>query len=144
MLTANARYDALGSLAIGVPFLIVAVFVGIEVKALLVGQCAEPALQKEARRSLMVREAIVEVLNLITLQKGADVLAVVNTRMTESLSATVLVEAISRCERALRAAFPPSALAALRARHGERNAWAPLPPSVCAPAYSTRVSTWRK
>lgn len=98
--------DALGSLAIGVLLLIVAVFVGIEVKALLVGQCAEPALQKEVRRCLMAREQIAGVLNLIALQNGADVSVAVNARTTESVSATALVEAISRCQRALRAAFP--------------------------------------
>ena len=55
MLTGNPLYDSLGSLAIGVLLLIVAVFVGIEVKALLVGQSADPALQEEIRRFLMAR-----------------------------------------------------------------------------------------
>ena len=45
-------------------------------------------------------------LNLITLQNGADVVVAVKARMTERVSAPALVAAINRCERALRAAFP--------------------------------------
>jgi len=45
------------------------------------------------------------VLNLITLQNGADVVAAVKARMSERVSAPALVEAIHRCGRALRAAF---------------------------------------
>ncbi len=106
ILTGNSFYDSLGSLAIGVLLLIVAVFVGIEVKALLVGQSAEPALQEAVRRFLMEREEITEVLNLITLQNGVDVVVAVKARMTESTSVPALVDAINRCERALRVAFP--------------------------------------
>jgi cation diffusion facilitator family transporter len=106
MLTGNPVYDSVGSLAIGVLLLIVALFVGIEVQALLVGQSADPALQEEISRFLMAREEIAEVLNLITLQNGADVVVAVKARMTERESAPALVAAINRCERALRAAFP--------------------------------------
>ncbi|MCR4297424.1 MAG: cation diffusion facilitator family transporter [Gallionella sp.] len=106
MLTGNPVYDALGSLAIGVLLLVVAILVGIEVKALLVGQSADPALQEEIGRFLMAREEITEVLNLITLQNGADVVVAVKARMTGIDSAPALVAAINRCERALRAAFP--------------------------------------
>ncbi|MGP1679441.1 MAG: cation diffusion facilitator family transporter [Burkholderiales bacterium] len=106
MLTGNPLYDSLGSLAIGVLLLIVALFVGIEVKALLVGQSADPALQEDIRRFLTAREEIAGVLNLITLQNGADVVVAVKARMTERVSAPALVAAINRCERALRAAFP--------------------------------------
>ena len=106
MLTGNPFYDALGSLAIGLLLLIVAVFVGIEVKALLVGQSADPVLQEEIRRFLLAREEIAEVLNLITLQNGADVVIAVKARMTENVSAPAMIAAINRCERALRTAFP--------------------------------------
>ena len=106
MLTGNPLYDALGSLAIGVLLLTVAVLVGIEVKALLVGQSADPALQEDIHRFLTTREEVAEVLNLITLQNGADVVVAVKARMTERVSAPALVAAINRCERALRAAFP--------------------------------------
>ena len=106
MVTGNPLYDALGSLAIGVLLLVVAVCVGIEVKALLVGQSAEPGLRRDIRRFLDGREEIAEVLNLITMQLGADVVIAVKARMREGGSAPALIAAINGCERALRSAFP--------------------------------------
>jgi len=106
MLTGNPLYDALGSLAIGVLLLITAVFVGNEVKGLLVGQSAEPVLQEEIHRFLVDREEISDVLNLITLQYGADVVIALKARMTENVSAPEMIKAVNRCESALRKAFP--------------------------------------
>ena len=106
MLTGNPIFDAIGSLAIGVLLLVVAAFVGFEVKALLVGQSADPALSNEIYRFLMEREEIAEVFNLITLQNGDDVVVAVKARMTETVSASALIDSLNRCERALRVAFP--------------------------------------
>jgi cation diffusion facilitator family transporter len=106
MLTGNPIYDAIGSLAIGVLLLVVAAFVGVEVIALLVGQSADPAMRKAIHRFLLEREEIAEIFNLITLQNGDDVVVAVKARMTETGSAPALIEAINRCERALRVAFP--------------------------------------
>ncbi len=52
-----------------------------------------------------IYEGIHEVLNLITLQHGTDVVLAVKARMTENVSAIAMVEAINSCERALRATF---------------------------------------
>ena len=106
MATGNPLYDALGSIAIGALLLIVAVGVGVETKALLVGQSAAPALRREIGHFLSGRAEIAEVLNLITLQQGADVVIAVKARMAENVAAPALIAAINDCERALRAAFP--------------------------------------
>ena len=63
-------------------------------------------MQDDIHRFLTAREEVDEVLNLITLQNGADVVVAVKARMAERISAPALVDAINRCERALRAAFP--------------------------------------
>lgn len=52
------------------------------------------------------RAEVSEVLNLITLQQGADVVIAVKARMAERVAAPALGAAINDCERALRAAFP--------------------------------------
>lgn len=106
MATGNPAYDAWGSIAIGVLLLIVAVGVGVETKALLVGQSAEPALQREVASFLVGRAEVAEVLNLIALQHGAYVVIAVKARMAERDSAPRMIDAINACERALRAAFP--------------------------------------
>jgi len=106
MLTGNPAYDALGSLAIGVLLLGVAIFVGIEVKALLVGQSTDRATREAMLHFLNARCEVAEVLHLITLQNGADVVVAVKARMADMPSALALVDAINRCERALRAEFP--------------------------------------
>jgi cation diffusion facilitator family transporter len=106
MLTGNVAYDAFGSIAIGVLLVIVAIFIGVEVKALLVGQSADPAVQKEIMSFLKDRKEIDEVLNLITIQHGDDVVVALKARMAEKVSVPALIEAINQCERALRVAFP--------------------------------------
>jgi len=63
-------------------------------------------MQGEIWRFLIVREEIAEVLNLITLQNGADVVVAVKARMTENDSVPAPIAAINRCEHALRVAFP--------------------------------------
>jgi len=42
MLTGNPVWDALGSISIGALLIVVAIGIGIEIKALLIGQNAEP------------------------------------------------------------------------------------------------------
>jgi len=106
MVTGDPLYDALGSLAIGVLLLVVAVFIGVEVKALLIGQSADPAFQRDLRRFLVERREVAKILNLIALQHGDDVVVAVKAKMTETVSAPALIDDINRCESALRAAFP--------------------------------------
>ena len=106
MASGNPFYDAVGSIVIGGLLLIVAVGVGVETKALLVGQSAAPALQREIAGFLSGRAEVAEVVNLITLQQGADVVVAIKARMSERCAAPALIAAINECERALRAAFP--------------------------------------
>ena len=72
-------------------------------------------MQEEGRRFLIDRKEISEVLNLITMQYGADVIVAVKARMTENVSAPSMIKAINRCERAARG-VSASALSILRAR----------------------------
>ena len=124
MVTGNPVFDAIGSLAIGVLLLGVAVFVGIEVKALLVGQSTEPAQRDAMLRFLNARDEVAEVLNLITLQNGTDVVVAIKVRMG-SVGAGRLGRlkmnqkwfTISPfCQNYLRPSLPNQALTRLRSR----------------------------
>jgi cation diffusion facilitator family transporter len=106
MATGNPVYDALGTLAIGVLLIVVAVFLAIEVKALLVGQSVDPAARDAIRTFFAARPEIAQVYHLITLQLGPDVMVAVKARMNRELSAGELVHAINTAERDLKARFP--------------------------------------
>jgi len=105
MLTGNLLFDALGTIAIGVLLLVVAVMVAIEVKALLIGQGVEPRRRAELLTFLKSRPEVAEVLNLITLQMGPDVMVSVKARMTPTADNRSLIEAINAVERAMKARF---------------------------------------
>ena len=105
--TGNPFYDALGSIAIGVLLIIVAVLVGTEVKALLVGQGVEPWVKKNMLDWLNQRSEIDKVFNVVTLRMGNDVLVAVKASVIESEnSAALMVERINTVEAAFKASFP--------------------------------------
>ena len=106
MLTGNPMWDALGSICIGVLLVLVAVLVGVEVKALLVGQSAEPQVLARLREHLEAQPQVAQVYNLITQQLGSEIMVAVKARLQPLGSDVSLIEAINTVERGLRAAFP--------------------------------------
>jgi cation diffusion facilitator family transporter len=105
-LTGNQTFDAAGSIAIGVLLIVVAFGLGYEIKGLLIGQSAAPELRHAIQAALAGRPEIELILDLITLQQGNDVMVAVGARMAEVATPRELIEAIDRCETALRQAFP--------------------------------------
>jgi cation diffusion facilitator family transporter len=106
MLTGEPMWDAVGSICIGVLLILVAILVGIEVKALLVGQSAEPQVLAAMRTHLEAQPQVAQVCSLITQQLGSEIMVAVKARMRPLGSDVALVEAINTVERSLRAAFP--------------------------------------
>lgn len=106
IMTGNPVYDAMGSMAIGVLLIVVAIVVGAEVKALLVGQGVEP-LVKQAMEDFLRQQPQVDVVyNLVTLQMGDDVMVAVKARMVPQGTDIALIETINRVEAMMRKAFP--------------------------------------
>ncbi len=106
IITGNLMFDALGSIAIGVVLLLVAIGVGIEVKALLIGQSAEPVVQQAIRDFVNAHDEVISVFNLITLQMGDRLMVSIKARMREDENAKLLLDDINRVEEAIRARFP--------------------------------------
>jgi cation diffusion facilitator family transporter len=104
--TGNPLYDAIGTLAIGALLIVVAVFVAIEVKALLIGQSVDPRVREEIREFIETRPEVERLFNLITLQLGPDVMVSIKAKMRASGTATDLIEAINAVEHDLRQRFP--------------------------------------
>ena len=106
MLTGNLMFDAMGTIAIGVLLVVVAVALAVEVKALLIGQGVEPRRRAELQAFLTNRPEVAQVLNLITLQMGADVMVSVKAKMEPCAGDRALIEAINTVERAMKMQFP--------------------------------------
>jgi cation diffusion facilitator family transporter len=104
--TGNPIWDAIGTIGIGVLLIVVAVFVAIEIKAMLIGQSMDPLRERELRDYLAARPEIVRVLNVITIQLGNDAMVSVQAQMREAGDAIAMVQAINEVERGMKASFP--------------------------------------
>ncbi|BDU17300.1 cation diffusion facilitator family transporter [Lysobacter auxotrophicus] len=104
--TGNPLWDAIGTIAIGALLIVVAVFVAIEVKAMLIGQSVDPARQKQMREFLESRPEVQRVISLITLQLGNEVMVSVHAQMRELRDVESLVDQINVVERAMKQSFP--------------------------------------
>ncbi|MDT0972750.1 cation transporter, partial [Staphylococcus pseudintermedius] len=65
VVTGNPIWDAVGTVCIGALLIIVAVFVAIEVKAMLIGQSVDPLRQQQIREFLDARPEVARVISLI-------------------------------------------------------------------------------
>jgi cation diffusion facilitator family transporter len=106
ILTANPVFDALGTIAIGVVLVLVALAVGIEVKSLLIGESADPETVAALRVFLAAQPEIEKVYSLITLQLGLQLMVSVKARMKDMDTAVRMIEDINRVEAALKKEFP--------------------------------------
>jgi cation diffusion facilitator family transporter len=107
VVTQNPVWDAIGTVLIGVLLIVVAVFVAVEVKAMLIGQSADPGIAEDMQRYLRERPEIARVFNLITLQLGNDVLVSVKLEMAAGAgTASELLSAINVVEAAFRQRYP--------------------------------------
>jgi cation diffusion facilitator family transporter len=104
--TADARYDALGSIAVGGLLILVAVLLALEIKGLIVGQSAEPYVENAIRELLAKRPEVAEIYNLLTIQLGNEIMVAVKARMSERQDPVRMIADINRVEVALHAAFP--------------------------------------
>jgi len=105
-LTGNPMWDALGSVAIGVLLVLVAVLVGKEISSLLVGQSVDPQVEHALRAHLDAQPEVQRVFNLITQQLGPHVMLAVKAQIAPQGSERAMVDAINRIERSLRGSFP--------------------------------------
>ncbi len=106
MITGNSVYDAMGSISIGVLLVIIAVFIGIEVQALLIGQGVEPYQKKQMITFFEKQNSIDRVFNILTLQLGKDVMVAVKVKMIKMEAAELLISKINKCEIEFKKMFP--------------------------------------
>ncbi len=105
-LTGDTRWDAAGSIAIGVVLIVVAVFIALRIKGLLVGRSAEPELERKLDQMIAEDDAIETLLNTITMQFGPQVMLAAKIRMKPGLSIDTAVDCINRLERRIKERYP--------------------------------------
>jgi len=106
MVTGNPLFDAIGSIGIGVLLIVISIFLAIKIKGLLIGQSSDPEVQNEITNFLESQAEISKVLNLITLQLGAQIMVAVKVKMAKVDTIDQLIANINRCETALKLQNP--------------------------------------
>jgi len=108
VVTGNPLWDALGTLAIGIVLMVIAIAVMIEVKGLIVGESAAPQLRAEIEAFVAAQPEVEQVLNVITLAWGDKVVIAVKARMRDMETQTGLqmVDAINAVEARMQERFP--------------------------------------
>ena len=105
--TGDPRWDAIGTLAIGVVLIGVAVFLAIEVKSLLVGEAADPSITRAVEALAVEDPKITRVLRLITVQQGpGEVMVAMKLGFMSGMTFEEVSATINSFEDRLRARCP--------------------------------------
>ena len=109
--TGNPRFDALGSVAIGVLLVGIASLLAIEMKSLLIGESAGPETESLIRSETLRHPAVRRLIQLRTQHIGPDdVLVGAKVEFDSQLSFRDLSAVINELEASIREAVPYSAL----------------------------------
>jgi cation diffusion facilitator family transporter len=109
--TGDPRWDAAGSIAIGLLLVVIAIVLAVEMKGLLIGEGASAADEEKITSSLGGSRSVRRLIHLKTQHLGPDELLVAaKLEFEPGLSVEELTAAINDAERDLRAAVPTARL----------------------------------
>jgi cation diffusion facilitator family transporter len=107
VVTDNPRFDALGSVAIGLLLVAIAVVLAWEMKGLLIGESATPEMEQQIARAIASSEGVVRLIHMRTEHLGPDELLVgAKIEFAPELSAPQLAAAIDAAEARVRQIVP--------------------------------------
>lgn len=107
VITGNGRFDALGAMAVGTLLVVIAIFLAIEMTAMLVGEAAIPEEVDAIRAALEKAEGVNGVIHLRTLHVGPDELLVgAKIAIDRSDTGAEIAAAIDAAEISIRTAVP--------------------------------------
>jgi cation diffusion facilitator family transporter len=110
-ITGNARWDAVGSLAIGTLLVVISGLLAVELKGLLIGESATAESQQTILNAMTRSTSVVRLIHLRTEHLGPDELLVgAKLEFDRTLSIDQLAAAIDEVERNVRAAVPEARL----------------------------------
>jgi len=97
--TGDPTFDALGTLCIGAVLVGVAVFLATEVKSLLLGESADPALLEVIHQCAAEDSRILKVLRTLTVQQGpGEIVVALKLQYQPDLTTQTIVESINKFE----------------------------------------------
>ena len=106
-LTGNPRFDALGSITIGVLLGVIAMTLAAEMKSFLIGEAAAPEHEARIRRAIEGTAGVQRLAHLRTEHVGPDQLLVVGKILVDgAVESAATAELIDRVEAAVRADLP--------------------------------------
>jgi cation diffusion facilitator family transporter len=107
LLTGDARFDALGSIAIGLLLGAIAIVLAVEMKSLLIGESASPIQQRAIVRAIEERPEVRRLIHLRTQHLGPEqVLVCAKVELDSGLTLPEVVEAINAIEAGVRESVP--------------------------------------
>jgi divalent metal cation (Fe/Co/Zn/Cd) transporter len=105
--TGEARWDAAGSLGIGILLVVIAILLATEMKSLLIGESAAPTDEQAIRGAVEGTPAVRRLIHMRTQHLGPDELLVAaKLEFDANLSVAELADAVNDTETRLRAAVP--------------------------------------
>jgi len=105
--TGEARWDAAGSLGIGILLVVIAILLATEMKSLLIGESAAPTDEQAIRGAIEGTPAVRRLIHMRTQHLGPDELLVAaKLEFDGKLSFAELADAVNDAETRLRAAVP--------------------------------------
>jgi cation diffusion facilitator family transporter len=105
--TGDGRWDGIGSLAIGLVLVGVATFLAREIKSLILGEAADPAIEQHLAAVAEADPNVERVIRVLTIQQGpGEIVVAAKLAFKAGLETTQLVEVINEFERQLKARAP--------------------------------------
>lgn len=105
--THNGLWDGLGSIAVGLVLIAVAFFLAQETKSLLLGESADPAVEREVKAALAEDPRLISLLRLVSIQQGpGEVVLAMKVKPRSGLSGDELIDTINELETRVRARCP--------------------------------------
>ena len=105
--TGDGHYDGIGSFAIGIVLIAVAIFLSTEVKSLLIGESADPVINDLVQQQVDKNPDILKLINCITIQQGpGEVLICMKIKCNHEINALQISKLINKFEHDIRTAAP--------------------------------------
>ncbi|MCS5637336.1 MAG: cation diffusion facilitator family transporter [Myxococcota bacterium] len=109
--TGDPRFDALGSVAIGVLLVIIAALLSVEMKSLLIGESANPENEELIRSAMLAHESVRRLIHLRTQHIAPDqILVGAKIEFDEGSSFNRIAKDIDAIEMSIREVLPFSAM----------------------------------